>query len=83
MAPKHRLLNLPIGAGQQRMSVPQIGFVPPAGIPQRINWQPQRSICISRKCLSHLLNRPLGYVPTLQVSLAFEVNLRTAHKFER
>ena len=62
--------------------VPQIGFVPPAGIPLRINWQPQ-SICISRKCLSHVLNKPLGYVPTLQDSLAFEVNLRTAHKFER
>ena len=26
---------------------------------------------------------PLGYVPTLQVSLAFEVNLCIAHKFER
>ena len=65
------------------MSVPQIGFVPPAGISQRINWQPQRRIYISQKCLSRVLNRPLGYVPTLQVSLTFEVNLFIALKFER
>ena len=72
-----------IGAGQQGMTVPQIGFVPPAGKPQHINWQPKRRICISRKCLSHVLNRPLGYVPTIQVSLTFEVNLFIALKFER
>ena len=42
MAPKRRLLKLPIGAGQQRMTIPQTGFVPPARIPQRINWQPQK-----------------------------------------
>ena len=72
-----------IGAGQQGMTVPQIGFVPPSWKPQRINWQPQRRICISQKCLSRVLNRPLGYVPTLQVSLTFEVNLFIALKFER
>ena len=57
------------------MAVRQNGVVAPAR-------KPQRRICIYKKCISSVLSRSLDYAPRLQVSLAFEVNLYIANKFE-
>ena len=53
---------------EQRTTVPQNRVVAPAGKPQDSNLQPQRGICIYRRCISRVLSRSLGYAPNSKVS---------------